>query len=114
MRNQKSKAHQSSKSQDNAGKSKQQRQMNYYSADTTQRESPQSTALNSGASQSQSPTSKRKSPTKRQDVLLNTSLNQIYVKETPGGAQHSSKNHQRRGQSEQPAGSTKEQTDSAA
>jgi hypothetical protein len=100
LRNQKSKAHQQSKSQDQAGKSKQQRQPNYYSADSSQRESPQSTAINTGVSHSQSPTSKRKSPTKRQDVLLNTSLNQIYVKETAAAGQHTSKANQKRGQSE--------------
>lgn len=113
-RNQKAKAHQQSKSQDNAVKGKQQRQMNYYSADNSQRESPQvQTATNmSAAAQSQSPSSKRKSPTKRQDVLLNTSLNQIYVKEVPSGGQHTAKpggaNQKRL---EPAAGHTKEQTD---
>lgn len=61
---------------------KQQRLINYYSADNSQREQAQNSQGNINVSQTQaSPTQKRKSPTKRQEILLNTSLNQIYVKD---------------------------------
>jgi len=87
-RNQKHKAHHQSKSQDNAPNKAKQRSTNYYSVDgaaASQKDSTTTGSANHPALvQNASPNSKRRSP-KKQDVLMNSSLNQIYIKEAANG-----------------------------